>query len=202
VAISAEPLLMEAMRRKDEWPMISRSVPSDKVVLAKVPEVSQPVDLAPDALKLYEMIDGTRTAAQLVEASGLGRFRTFNAAHILVQLGAVRKAEVAAAEAPAKPKGPSPLQTGLARALVAGALPAVCLALTAIAIFLLRPNGPASENLVLKVIHQDSIEQAQLRLEVYRFLNGAYPDSLPGEGGRGGALRYQLGQDRQSYTLE
>lgn len=203
VSISAEPLLMEAMRRKDEWPMITRSIPSDDTVLERASE-KLPGEVEPDAYKLFQIFQERHRVSELVEMSGLGRFRTYAAAHILVQLGVLKKAEAPkpiSKTAAARPATPS-FKLGSEILYGAGAGLALAAAVT-LAVWLAPRERPGSPNVVRSYQAAAALEEMEQRLELFRYHQGFYPDSLgqvtsPAEIGD---MRYQRSADSLDYSL-
>jgi len=202
VSISTEPLLMEAMRRKDEWPMITRTINSDELVLEKV-DLILPDDVEPDVRKIYNIFQERHKVGELVEMSGLGRFRTYAAAHVLVQLGGLKKAE---APKPVIQKERAQARSGQDRMmgyLVSGAVSAVILVAAlgwAIWQWPRKPGPSLMEGYRKRLVQQELCQ----RLEIYRYRHGTYPDSLtriarPEEAA---GFSYQLGPDSAGYRLE
>lgn len=178
VSISAEPLLMEAMRRKDEWPMITRSIPSDETVLERAAE-KLPGEVEPDAYKLFQIFQQRHKVAELVEMSGLGRFRTYAAAHVLVQLGALKKAEAPRPVPKAVPARAAAPNFRLGAEMVYGAGAALALAAAvALAIWQAPRERPGTANVIRVYQKAAAIEEIATRLELYRYRHGFYPDSL------------------------
>lgn len=204
VSISAEPLLMEAMRRKDEWPMITRSITSDELALEKSAD-KLPGEVEPDAYKLFQMMDGRKKVAELVEMSGLGRFRTYSAAHVLVQMGALKKVE-APRPAPRVQKEVAKYpEFKLGVEILYGAGAALVLAAAmALGLWQAPRPGPGQTNTVMRYQRAAAMEEVRQRLEVYRYRNGFYPDSLAAVGGpRGTAgMEYLRAEDSLDYSLE
>ncbi len=204
VSISAEPLLMEAMRRKDEWPMITRSIPSDDTVLERAAE-KLPGEVEPDAYKLFQIFQQRHKVAELVEMSGLGRFRTYSAAHVLLQQGVLKKAEAprpVLKTAPAKTAA-SGFKLGSEVLYGAGATLALAGAV-ALAIWLAPRERPGSPNVVRGFQAAAILEEMEQRLELFRYRQGFYPDSLgqvaaPAEIG---GIQYQRSADSLDYSLK
>ncbi|MCU0626177.1 MAG: DUF4388 domain-containing protein [Gemmatimonadaceae bacterium] len=72
VRIAGEALVLDAARRRDEWPAIAAVVGS----LATVPVLADPGDTTPlaepaEAWQLLSAVDGTRTVRQVAAASGV-----------------------------------------------------------------------------------------------------------------------------------
>lgn len=202
VSISTEPLLMEAMRRKDEWPMITRTISSDELVLEKV-NLILPDDCEPDVRRIYNNFQERHRVGELVEMSGIGRFRTYAAAHVLVQLGALKKVE---APRPVVKKEKAEVRVGQDRILgylVSGLISAVILGLAAGWAIWQWPSG-RGRGLVADYQKKMIQEELAQRLEIYRYRHGSYPDSLiriarPEEAA---GFIYALSPDSTGYRLE
>jgi len=89
--IPAEGLLMEGIRRVDEWPVIHERVPSRAMVLKVGGRGgrSAPKQIEPNEVKMLDLVDGKRTVQDLVDASGLGEFEAMRAMASLVSAGAI-----------------------------------------------------------------------------------------------------------------
>jgi tetratricopeptide (TPR) repeat protein len=84
--LSTKPLLMMAVTQLDEWALIRVVVPSDGDV---------PVPVGSDAGgALLELIDGTRSVAEVVARAAVGRFAALEQLKALVETGAVRLRDV------------------------------------------------------------------------------------------------------------
>jgi len=89
--IPAEGLLMEGIRRVDEWPLIHERLPS-KAMVFKVGGRGgrfNPKQVEANEVRMLDLVDGKRTAQELVDASGLGEFEAMRALASLVSAGAV-----------------------------------------------------------------------------------------------------------------
>jgi len=204
VSISAEPLLMEAMRRKDEWPMITRTIPSDETVLEKAGDKPLPGEVEPDAWKLFNLFQGRHKVAELVEMSGLGRFRTYAAAHMLVQMGALKKAETPKPAPRPKPERTSGPAFKLGAEILYGAgATAVLLAALVLAIWQAPRSRPERVDTLRRYRRTMALEEVRQRLEIYRYRNGAYPESLSAvaRGQETAGMGYAR-KDSLDYSLE
>lgn len=205
VAVSAEPLLMEAMRRKDEWPMITRTIPTDETVLEKAGDKPLPGEVEPDAFKLFQLIEGRHKVAELVEMSGLGRFRTYSAAHVLVQLGALKKVEAPRPASRVQKEAAKYPEFKLGAEIIYGAGAALVLAAAmALALWQAPRAGPGGMNAVQGYRRAAAMEEVRQRLEIYKYRNGFFPDSLglvakPVETA---GMEYRRGEDSLDYRLE
>lgn len=89
--LGAEAVLMEGIRRVDEWPAILRDVPSMTLVF-KVESPAgtrDPKHVEADAAAVLDLVDGRRTVQELVDGSGLGEFAAMRTLAGLVEAGAI-----------------------------------------------------------------------------------------------------------------
>jgi hypothetical protein len=89
--IRVDSLLMEGMRRADEWPQVLQDVPSPKLVF-KVggrQGKANPREIAPTDVAMLKLVDGKRTVEELVALSGLGEFEAYSGLANLVRANAV-----------------------------------------------------------------------------------------------------------------
>ncbi len=78
VLIRADGLLMEGMRRIDEWPEITKLVSNSKIIFQKNPDLPvNPDTIPPDEARVYTRLDGRATVRDLIDALALGQFRTY-----------------------------------------------------------------------------------------------------------------------------
>jgi hypothetical protein len=212
VTIPVTTLLMEAMRRKDEWPRIKMAIPSDDIVLTVKPDGMLPYDALPEAKQMMEFIDGSRNISEMIRVSGFGRFRTFNALFTLFELGMIeRKVTEAAALAAAKPKAapaPSPAMKYAGPAVAVIATVGIVVVLLVGAVFggykigrlLYRPG-----NLVDAVLLSSAQDKYRQEVEIYRMINGRYPEELRlvlKDQRYIGLLEYGVSEDGQRFELK
>jgi len=86
VDMSVQELLLEGLRRVDEWGVIEREVRSFDTVFA--PRPAEPGGFTSDEKRLLHLVDGRRTVRDLVT---LARMRPFEACRLLYRLAATRK---------------------------------------------------------------------------------------------------------------
>ncbi|GIW73326.1 MAG: hypothetical protein KatS3mg102_2868 [Planctomycetota bacterium] len=84
-------LIMEAMRRLDEWERIAGQIPSRKEVFRLVASEEELDRLGLSARQRAELhlIDGERNVEQIVEDTNLGEFETYRLLYALRQAGAI-----------------------------------------------------------------------------------------------------------------
>jgi hypothetical protein len=207
VAVPAESLILEALRRKDEWPVIARALPSDEIILKKTDIVPLVEEVPPEVIQVHEMIDGVKSMGRMIEEGYLGRFRTFSAAYQLVQGGAAEVAyapqpeHTVAAETSAQGAGWAAAAAGYLM-LAAGLAVMAGGGLAAIKIYNATSRQPG-------LVGQESARAQQRnlanRIEVYRMANGRYPTGLGQVSSDPGLFRwfeYQVGSGGESYRLE
>jgi hypothetical protein len=209
VIVPVESLLMETMRRKDEWPRIREAISSEDIVISLKDGSAAPEDLPPEARQMMEFIDGSRDISGLIQASGLGRFRTFNALFNLFELGLIeRKFIQTPAAAKAKPKEPSPALKFIGPAMTAVATVGVCLILLAGGLFggyklnRMLKGGP---NITDQVLTRSGYHKYSRDLELYKMINGFYPQELSAvvrDHRFTSRLSYQASQDGQSCIMK
>ena len=96
VSIKTESVLMEGMRRLDEWPHISEILPKPKLVVARNENITLDSDELPsDERKLYGLVDGKKSLMALVQLSGLQNYRTYEALVNLLDNELIYKLETA-----------------------------------------------------------------------------------------------------------
>ena len=89
VSISIDALLMEGARRVDEWSLIEKKISTMDLIYAleRDPLQEEGIDLTEGQQRIIPLIDGQRSVADLVEASGLVEFDTGKALYGLIQAG-------------------------------------------------------------------------------------------------------------------
>jgi tetratricopeptide (TPR) repeat protein len=92
VDISPESLLMEGARRVDEWSLVEKKIPSMDIVfqLDRHPDDGEEeFELTPEQRKVLPLLDGERTANEIMIEAGLVEFDTGKALYGLIQAGFV-----------------------------------------------------------------------------------------------------------------
>lgn len=87
LSLPTEPLLLEGVRRIDEWRLIRQHVASDRVVLARgeaLPPPSVQTSLDPTERRVLDAIDGRRSVRDLIDALDLGPFEVSKALYRLM----------------------------------------------------------------------------------------------------------------------
>jgi hypothetical protein len=94
VLVNPQFLILEGMRRIDEWPKIKEAIPDPTMVFRKMKRPSLSLELGEQEKIVIELINGRQCVADIVEASGLGKFRTYHAIYNLIEGGAIEKTAV------------------------------------------------------------------------------------------------------------
>ncbi len=94
---SNELLIMEGIRRVDEWATIKDKAPSMDVVLGLVTtpdEGRREISLEPEEWRVLTLVDGRNTVGDIAERSGLGEFRTCQIVVHLLEATLIEKKEI------------------------------------------------------------------------------------------------------------
>jgi hypothetical protein len=98
---SNEKLIIEGIRRADEWADLREKAPALNTVLGLVtsPDGSQPeINLEPEEWRVLTLVDGRNTVAEIATRSGLGDFRTQRIIVDLLEAGLIEEKEIFVAE--------------------------------------------------------------------------------------------------------
>jgi hypothetical protein len=107
-AVEIEPnnLVMEGMRRIDEWPLIIKALPDENIALRKLEKPEIDVELKEDEKTVLEKIkEDDITLQELVGISGIGKFRTYNSVYKLTEMGLLEKGKAKVKRRKYKEKG-------------------------------------------------------------------------------------------------
>jgi len=94
---SNEMLIMEGIRRVDEWGAIRDRTPPPDTVLGLAMSLNErrpEISLAPEEWRILTLVDGRNTLAEIAERSGLGEFRTCQVIVRLLDAQLIEKKEV------------------------------------------------------------------------------------------------------------
>lgn len=123
VKVSTESLLMEAMRRMDEWAELSREAPDTELIpgLVEIPPDGAVLELQPAEWEILAAVDGERSLRGIAREVGRGEFEVAKAVFGLVsagvvEVGARRHLVPARAERPTSAAAGSALREGRAAA--------------------------------------------------------------------------------------
>lgn len=92
VRLKTESVVLEAARRYDEWPKISKAITSSDLVYKKIDRPELKLKLAEDEERIVSLIDGHRNIVDIVEISGLGKFHTYSCLYRLLTTGQIEVA--------------------------------------------------------------------------------------------------------------
>lgn len=208
VTLQTEGLIMEGLRRLDEWPRIQEALPSMSVVLKKKENPVLEVQLSEDEARVASLLSRNQTVKGIIDKSGIGKFRTLAALYRFLQLGLVEKVE--------SPAPPIPKVS--ARALkfsleMIGLWIGIC-CLSAALLFggfilgnlLYRAYMPplkASQLPLAQLRQTRDMESLRAALGAYCLTHGTYPDSLQKVEPftRGTLFRYAPLDSNRTYDL-
>ncbi len=175
-AMRLEPILMEAVRRKDEVEEISRFLPSFETKLkVSEPDISQ-LPLEEEELSVLRLVDGRRTIEQTLEDSEREELETLDVLEKLFALGIVSIAEDSPGDQAESRVFRAAKSVSIAFAIVAVALVARMTVLT--------PSSPADTSYAAFVasaaefIEEREIENLHFAIAAYRLNYEEYPSRL------------------------
>jgi outer membrane protein assembly factor BamB len=85
---NCDSVIMEAARRMDEWSFISQRVPTQTEVFRRTVDELPAARFSADAKAVFQLLDGYRTVAGVVEASGLVQFQVCKSISQMIDAGA------------------------------------------------------------------------------------------------------------------
>lgn len=91
VELEPNTLVMEGIRRIDEWPLIEKALPDEDITLSKLEKPEIDVEIGEDEKITLEKITDDITLHELVGISGIGKFRTYNSVYKLSEIGLIEK---------------------------------------------------------------------------------------------------------------
>jgi hypothetical protein len=184
--LGAEEILMEGLRKVDEWRTLARSLPPEDTVLRRKRNFDVYVAKASDearrriatAERVYLLVDGRLTLRRVIDLSHLGTFEGSRIVADLIETGAVEPVKRKEKRAPAqRAEGELPRPALLSGAAVLALLAAIALALHVSegkAVTGTRVGGAALAEF------REAFETRRLRnaLEAFRVGRGEWPESL------------------------
>ncbi len=90
IKLPLDSLLMEAAWRQDEWPRIKEKIKNPDMIFQiskKKPSID--IELEKDEKRVLKLINGKRTVSEIVNISGLGKFKTYFALFRLYEMGRI-----------------------------------------------------------------------------------------------------------------
>lgn len=218
VRMNTEGILMECMRRIDEFSRYKETLSSPAMVLRPKALATPPKEMSQAEQRVLPLVDGLRPLRDILAQSRLVEFETYEALHRLLDLGVV---EISLGAAPLKitPIAPPAAHTaatqpntGLAVAVAAVAVAAsIAIGHWATPALL---SGAARAGVVpaavpVEIATVDEAARVSLALETYRRVRGEYPPELetlgregflPPAEARAAADRYDYRSDGSTYT--
>jgi hypothetical protein len=175
-AMRLEPILMEAVRRKDEVEEISRFLPSFETKLkVSEPDITQ-LPLEDEELTVLRLVDGKRTIEQTLEDSEREELETLDVLEKLFALGIVSIAED-------EPTGATDNRVFKAAKSVSIALAILAVAMLA-RVTVLTPSSPADtaygtfQASVSEFVEEREIENLHFAIAAYKLNYATYPNRL------------------------
>ncbi len=93
-ALNTQHVLLEGLRRKDEMEHLKAQLPPANRRLVRTQPAADPVQLNDTEGRLFDLVDGRRTVADVMFESGLGAFEGTRALHHLLKAGVITVGEV------------------------------------------------------------------------------------------------------------
>jgi hypothetical protein len=170
-----EPILMEALRRKDEVEEIRRFLPSFDTII-RVAELNlEDLHLEAQDAGILTLVDGRRTIEEIIEESSSDEVETLDILERLFALGVVSIAEMLERETKARILSPLRSVAVVAGIIVLGA---------ALRFTLLAPGTPGAFPVnklrggIQEFIDSREIANIRMALNAYHYINGTYPERL------------------------
>lgn len=170
-----EPILMEALRRKDEVEEIRRFLPGLDARLGIAEPNYKSLPLEEDDLAVLPLVNGARTIDQIIEESAVDEVETLDVLEKLFALGIISIS--AESTEPAESRRISPRKS---LALVVAAL----LASLVLRLGVISPGAPETRSQARLTAAVNQLTEARemddlgFALHAYRAVNGSYPDNL------------------------
>jgi len=218
VRLNTEGLLMESMRRIDEFVRYRETLSSPAMVLRPKALAMPPKEMTAQEQRVLPLVDGLRPIRDIVAQSKLVEFEVYEALHHLLDLQVV---EVSLSAAPPKitpiaaepPKKAPPRASGI----VAVAMGTVAVAasvligmhVTPSLLSQVRQSSAAPTWAPAEIANVDDAARLTLALETYRSMRGQYPADLatlrnegilPRDLARAVSERYIYQSDGVTYT--
>jgi hypothetical protein len=173
--VRLEPILMEALRRKDEVEEIRRFLPGLDTKLDLAEPNYESLPLEDDDLAILRLVNGIRTIDQVIEESTVDEVETLDILEKLFALGIISIAADAPDSAPPRriPARTSML-LALAALVVAGAIRIGVLGPG----LLMTPQAANLRSDITSFIEARELANLRYAIDAYRAIQGAYPDDL------------------------
>jgi Domain of unknown function (DUF4388) len=211
VRMNTEGLLMECMRRIDEFARYKETFTSTAMVLRPKALAMPPKDMTPAEQRVLPLVDGLRPLRDILAQSKLVDFETCEALHRLLDLGVI---EISLGAAPPKvtpmaagpargaatPKANTALAIAVAAVVVAASLAIGRWAAPALLSRAARAGSALNVPASAEIATVDEAARVSLALETYRRVRGEYPQDLETLG-REGYLPPSLAMEAAGHYL-
>jgi len=100
LSMSTTKIIMDGIHRLDEWSRLRAALPDDHAVpepAARAEQLAARGDVGEAERRLFPLVDGARTIAEIVESARLGEFEAYTALHQLLATGLIRVTPLAMA---------------------------------------------------------------------------------------------------------
>lgn len=217
VRLNTEGLLMESMRRIDEFARYKETLSSPAMVLRPKALAVPPAEMTDAERRVLPLVDGLRPIRDVIAQSKMVDFEVYEALHHLLEQGVV---EISLSAAPPKVT-PMPTSTAPKAARPRGGLAlAVGLLVLALSVGLGRYGSPKllapvqrsavpSDWAPPEIAGLDDAARVTIALETYRAMRGRYPSELatlaraglvPGATVQAVSTKFLYRSDGASYT--
>lgn len=180
VVVNPQFLILEGMRRIDEWPKIEMAIPDAAIIFQKKKRPSLSVKMGEQEKVVVELVNGQMCVEELVESSGLGKFRTYHALYNLLESGVIVKTALVA-----KPRHKKKITIKISPKVIINVLIwiAMVLFLAANLVFGIIKKPFYRRNLVNYTTESKHVENYKRQKieelkEVYRIIKGKKPDNI------------------------
>jgi len=183
-----EGLLMESMRRIDEFPLILKEFPDGAISIRKRADAAVPADLSPAEKAVMDLLSVERTIDEIIPRARFPRFDTYEALKLLKEKDLVDVSQPVHAASAGEEESDAGKPSRSRRYRNPMPLFAAGLAFAACALwgardvlpFFDRSVGVAAGSAIVGSARERNLLEEEIRwhLEVYRARNGAYPGDL------------------------
>ena len=90
---NCDSVIMEAARRIDEWAYISERIPTTAEILVPIVDAADLSEQSADAPAIFDLLDGRRNIARIVELTGLSNFQVCKVLSQLLDAGVISSVE-------------------------------------------------------------------------------------------------------------
>ncbi|MGQ9602849.1 MAG: DUF4388 domain-containing protein [bacterium] len=206
--IPIEPLLMEALRRRDEVEEIKRFLPpADSRLKIAVREIEE-LPLENEERTVLDLINGERTIEEIVELNQPHEVETLDILEKLFALGIIAISEEKPSQVTTKEVDPRITY------LVAGMIIAISLIIRIIAVEVGQSQFSTMAETISRFVDDREIENIRFAIECYQYIHRSYPTNLgdlvreklvSGDGisnFNGSQYRYILLDNQSGYIIE